>query len=324
MAGERSSGAIGGELTTRGSVASVTKPWLVFLLCLVASGAHAGGEPDPNCPYGALVASYSSACTDSCLNADSSPGSHPAVSSASSSFPIGYGYNLGASSTLGIDVGYFGSATHVGGSMLILPASSFSATASSGADVFDCLTFSGYVGAGTAHIPIHLTGHTLISWSTDGAFIPSEGTNRTFSRLIIGCAAYSYGTSTLIDCPNSDSTFQVGQDIDTTVELVFAFTFGDPTTIQFGPHLSAGLGYGSNGGEGTLQGMVDLDLEAELLPMYVVASGSIIPNATVSAMSGFDYLHPTPEPRAATSAAVALAALVTLRREARASRRRAN
>jgi hypothetical protein len=290
------------------------------MLSLVALAEPAAAATDPNCPYGASVTSYSSACAGSCLDTESSPASHPAVSSVSNSYPDGYGYNLGASSALAIDVGYFGSATHVGGSMPILPASSFSATASSGADVFDCLTFSGYVGAGTAHIPIHLTGNTLISWSTTGGFTPTEGTNRPFSRLMVNCATYSYGTSTLIDCPDSDSIYQAGQDIDTTVELVFTFAFGDPTTIQFGPHLSAGLGYDANGGEGTLQGMVDLDLEAQLLPMYVVVSGGIIANPTVSAMSGFDYLHPAPEPGPAASALAALVALVTLRRSLTASR----
>ena len=45
-------------------------------------------------------------------------------------------------------------------------------------------------------------------------------------------------------------------------------------------------------------------------------SGNLIPNITVSATSGFDYLHPTPEP-GAVGGLVAIGALVALRRRGR-------
>jgi hypothetical protein len=49
-------------------------------------------------------------------------------------------------------------------------------------------------------------------------------------------------------------------------------------------------------------------------PAYVTDDfGTVIPDATISAESGFDYLHPVPEPLATAEAA--LLALGALRRQ---------
>lgn len=157
-------------------------------------------------------------------------------------------------------------------------------------------------------------------WSSSGVYVPANIFDPAYARLFIACAAYSYGTSTLSDCYDPDFIFDTSQTIDTTAELVFPFNFGDPITIQFGPRVDTRFS-NANGTGDLLQAIVDLQVQGQVLPIYVTDFlGNPLPSVSVSATSGFDYLHPVPEPDAPAGAVAAFAVLVALRRLVRASR----
>jgi hypothetical protein len=185
----------------------------------------------------------------------------------------------------------------------------------SNGDVFDCISVGGSTGPGRMHIPIRLRGDAFVSWTVTGAYVPPESLDPAGSQLTILCA------TGIPDCVDPSFVFDVSQPIDTTVELVFQFNFGTPLYIQYGPRVSTGVGYAANGSAGFLDGTATLDVEGVLLPAYVTdLAGTVLPGATISATSGFDYLHPVPEPGAAAYALAAFATLLTLRRRVTTSR----
>jgi hypothetical protein len=236
----------------------------------------------------------------------------PAVSSVSKGYasPVG-GYSFQADSALTIGPQFFGSRSHLGG---------FSAYAPSGADghsigyVYDCLTFSGYQGGARAHIPIKLSGSAFVSWSSSDSYVPANIFDPAYARIRIPCGGYAYGSSTTSACSSPDLIFDTTQTIDTTVELVFPFSFDDPISFGFGPTVTASFTFARTG-ISLMQAMVTLQVQGQLLPIYVTDfSGNVLPNVSISATSSVDYLHPVPEPSEAASVVAALAALVALRR----------
>jgi hypothetical protein len=283
----------------------MARSWFPLLLCL-GFASPAAAAPGPPCPYLPESRSYTEATAGPPVNSGSQSG-HPAVSSASAGH-TGTGYNMSANSGMAIDNGYFSYHGHTGGDVAIKPFGSDGAGAYSEGSVTDCLTFGGgYAGAARAHLPIALDGSAFISWSIGGAYVPPSTVDPAFARLTIACAAYAYGSMTLSSCDDPDFVIDASGGFDETVELVFQFTFGDPITIQYSPRGTTGVGYAANGSDGFLQGTATFGITGVVQPMYVTDfGGNVLPDATVSATSGYDYFQPVPEPRGVALAAIAV------------------
>jgi hypothetical protein len=279
-------------------------------------GIAAPARAQVPCPYAPQVQSYSRACapTANCLDSGSQAG-HPAVSSVSKGDGF-EGFNFSADSALSFDNGWFASNLHTGGSETIYQFSSNGASSNVIGDAFDCLTVSGGVGTARLHIPVAIQGDAFVSWSVGGVYVPPPNIDMARSTLHMHCSGYHYGTSSYGACSEQyDAIYNVSQTIDTTFEMVFQVNFDDPLTIQYGPRISGGVGYAANGSDGALQGTADIFLEGQLLPAYLTDfGGNVLPTPTIVATSGFDYLHPVPEPDTAAAAAAAFLALAALRR----------
>jgi hypothetical protein len=286
--------------------------WLaVFLLIAAVAGFASPALAEVACPAPLEPHSFSEACTVPCQNSGSQAG-HPAGSSASSGFG-GEGYNFSSNSALTLDNGYFSSSTHTGGSTTIAKFNNNGAQSRSEGDVGDCLTFTGGVGGARAHIPITIQGEAFATYSIAGAYVPPSTIDPAYARFTMHCAP----------CTSPyDVIYDTSQAIDITVDLAFDFIFGVPLTIQYGPRVLTQVYYTANGSDsGFLQGTAELELEGLLLPMYVTDfSGVVLPTATVTATSGFDYVHPAPEPAAVPAELVAIAALVAAAARVRPSR----
>jgi hypothetical protein len=286
------------------------------LLLLAVAGIAAPTRAQVACPYPPGVTSYARACapTTDCLDSGSQAG-HPAASSVSKGGAF-EGFNFSSNSALGFDNGWFSSSLHTGGSETIYPFSSNGAGSNVVGDTFDCLTVSGGVGTARLHIPVAIQGDAFVSWSIGGAYQVPDSIDPASSRLTMHCAGYHYGSSSYGACGGEyDAIYDVSQPIDTTFEMVFQVNFDDPLTIQYGPRISSGVGYAASGSDGFLEGTANLVLEAQLLPAYLTDfGGNVLPTPTIVATSGFDYLHPAPEPSDAAGVAAAILALGAIRR----------
>jgi hypothetical protein len=236
------------------------------------------------------------------------------MSSVSRTYPQP-NFNVGVSAGVEIDNGYWRSTTEVGGEISISGQTSSGGSATITGDVYDCLVMGGGAGTGRLHVPVHLRGVVTVNWAVGGGYVGAPGTKFAGATFLLDCAP-SLGFQ-LVPCDDPSLTFDAApllQTIDENVELVFSFAFGSPIEFHYGPRLSAGLGYAANGSDGTLVGEARIDLDGSLGPAYVTDDfGTVIPDATISAESGFDYLHPVPEPLATAEAA--LLALGALRRQ---------
>jgi hypothetical protein len=293
------------------------KPWLPLVLSIAAFAPPTAADPGASCPYPSRATSYSEAYTLLSTNSGVQIGD-PAVSSVSKGYASpGGGYSFQADSALTIGTQSFRSRSHLGGFTTLIPTG---ADGHSNGVVTDCLTFGGYQGQARAHIPIQLSGSAFVSWSSSDSYVPANIFDPAHARIRITCFANSFGSSTPSDCPDPDLIFDTTETIDTTVELVFAFSFDDPITVEFAPTVTANFTFGRTG-ISLMQAMVTLQVQGQLLPIYVTdLAGNALPNVSISATSSVDYLHPVPEPGAAAGAVAALAALIALQRSVRASR----
>jgi hypothetical protein len=284
-------------------------PLMLFSIGLLASLATPTHAQD--CTLAPDVSSYSS--TEIGPPDDDGPFSgHPARSSLSSGF-TGDGYNVSGEAGLTMDQGWFATRVRVGGDLAIRPFASNGGGASTIGNVFDCLLIDGYQGGGRLHVPIRLTGGTLVSWTIGGVYVPPAGLDPAVARTTILCAANA--GNTLLPCDDPSFVWDASAAIDTTVELVVPFTFGTGFALQYGPRASTAVGYAASGSEGFLSGTAWLDLEGRLEPASVRdLGGNLLPDATITTLSGFDFLHPIPETDASASAIAALAALAARRR----------
>jgi hypothetical protein len=284
----------------------------VALACMQARAA-AGQTCYPPQAFSLSTACYSSAGIPTCFDSGSQTGS-PAVSSVTHTF-ASMGVDWSASAALSMDVGGFNGSMSVGGFNDIYPYGAVAGQAKVDGDFFDCLHAVSPSGAAYLHIPIHLTGSRTLAWSATPGYVPPNPPATTV--VSIRCAATTVGSGVPTPCDDPTLSFEDSGTIDTTVELVFGFDSG-PVSLQFGPSVSASVGYTGTGTTGRIQGSADVELQGVLLPAYVTdPQGTPIPNATVTADSGFDYLSPAPEPGAAAAGISAVALLLMRRRRAR-------
>ncbi len=232
----------------------MTRSWVLLALSFVAFAATAAAAPGTSCPYPPRVTSYSEAYAGSSLDSGTQIGD-PATSSILKGYADpGGGYNFEADSGLTIGTQYFASISHLGGHTTSSPSG---ADAFSVGEVTDCPTFGGTQGGARAHIPIELSGSTSVIWSSTRGHVSQNIFDPAYARIMITCAAYAYGTSTLSNCNDPDFIYDTTAPatIDTTAELVFNFSFGDPITIQFIPRVTAGFSYAAaDGGFGGSDG----------------------------------------------------------------------
>lgn len=212
-----------------------------------------------------------------------------------------------------VNVGSFGATAHASGSTTV-DRSEHGATAQNTGIFNDCATAGGYSGAGVLHIPIHLTGSRALTYSPGGYTPPPPPSPPpSYAQLRILCGAMTVGSGVATNCDGPSSLWEASGDIDTTVELVFGFSFGQPVKFSFASELLATVGDKGNGvaeATGSLTADADVTLAGTLLPAYITdPAGSPLVGATLQSDSGFDYLT-APEPRGAwAAAAIALALL---------------
>ena len=250
---------------------------------------------------------------------DGPNGGHPALSSASNGL-ANPGFDVSASGGLAVDDGYFHSDTRAGGDVYITCCAGSSAIVRNDGHVSDCLVMGGYAdGGGFLHVPVHVTGSSLAEWSISSEYQASPGAKFAGNQVGVGCRIHV--GQQLMSCTGGNLEFDVDQSVDARVELVFAFTFGAPTQLEILPTADSSIGYAANGSTGTMLTTANLSVLGVLEPAYAVDGvGTPLPNTTITAASGFDYLHPVPEPGGLAASCAAAAALAARRARIRPSR----
>jgi hypothetical protein len=126
--------------------------------------------------------------------------------------------------------------------------------------LFDTVVVTGGAGGGQFHLPIHVTGNVLISWSTP-ALHPYPGAS---ARYGITCAVGEPGTGTYIDCPDPEIVWDQSGAIDQVVELVWGFTAGTLRNFDLRPSLSTEAGSVVGFATGTVTGTAEVTLVRRL------------------------------------------------------------
>lgn len=282
-------------------------PMLGALLALLAAAAPEALAQ--SCPL-VRVTSRSRVCdvfNFSCIDSGLIEGS-PAESQRSGT-PSGPTSDLLGDAALTMDFAGFVSDLFAGGSTPIYPTGSNGVNAVVLGTVDDCLTFGGGAGAGRFHLPIHLTGAAAISYSASSTWTGPG--NLAGGNMQINCFAFPIGggAATPCDPPDLLSFTAENTPVDTTVELVVPFEFGQSVTFQLLATGRASVGYAANGDDAFMEGRADVVVQGALQPAYVTdAFGAPIAGATIASGSGFDYLT-APEPSPIGVGAGALAAL---------------
>jgi hypothetical protein len=280
-------------------------------LLILATAARTAGAQD--CPGASIGVESRTEATAGPLITDGYNGGHPATSTASNGL-ANPGFNVSVSGTHTIDDGYFSSSTHAGGDLAITCCASNSALVRNKGHVTDCLVVGGVGGGGYLHIPIHLTGSALAEWSITPDYTPTPGAVFAGNQFSVGGTVFVGSQGAF--CPTISFDINETRDIDQIVELVCPFSFGDSTKLDYRIDANSSLGYSANGSEASnLSATGNLSLLGVLQPAYVTDGfGTLLPTATISASSGFDYLHPVPEPSATAATAAMLATLAARRR----------
>jgi hypothetical protein len=279
-----------------------------WMLAATARTVHA-----QDCPGVTPVVESRTEATAGPLVVDGYHGGHPAMSTASSGL-VQTGFNVSVSGLQSIDGGYFSSGTHAGGDLDITCCASNSAIVRNKGHVTDCLVVGGVGGTGFVHIPIHLAGSAIAEWSITPDYTPTPGAKYAGSQF--GISGTVFVGSQGAFCTGANLQLYDTQAIDQTVELVCPFGFGDSTTLDYRTDANSSLGYAANGSSAdNMSATGDLSLLGVLEPAYVTDGfGTVLPTATITASSGFDYLHPVPETDGDLAAAEAFALVLALRR----------
>lgn len=252
-----------------------------------------------------------------CVNSGDQVGS-PAVSSRSNAYVYStssLSYNFGADAALAMDFAEFDLSLYSGGSSDVYFFESNGVGSSVSGTLFDCITIDGYAGGGILHIPFHVTGQRMMSWSAGGTFVPAQPL--AGASFGINCGPVPVGVPTPLPCDDPGFAYSDDGPIDELIDLSFPFAFGQQISLSLGPGASTGVGYSGMGEPGIMQGMAALDLHGVMLAAWVTDPAyNVLPNVTITATSGFDYLN-APEPRSAAGLAAALLVLEALRRRRR-------
>jgi hypothetical protein len=288
-------------------------------LSLLAIALLSTTSPDASraqdCPGVAIGADSKTTATAGPPTTDGPNAGHPATSTASNGL-ANPGFNVSVSGLLGVDGGYFDSSTHAGGDIDIHCCASDSAIVRTNGHVADCLLLAGYQGSGFLHVPVHITGSALAEWSISSEYQASPGAVFAGNQISVGCSVH-VGQQPFA-CTGDYREYDADQSFDDTIELVAPFTFGASTEFEWLSSANSSIGYVANGSEGTMSTTANLSVLGVLEPAYVVDGvGTPLPNATITASSGFDYLHPAPEPSAPAAASLLTLALLSTARAGR-------
>ena len=181
-----------------------------------------------------------------------------------------------------------------------------SRTARSIGNIDDVLTAGEGGASGFFRIPIHVTGGTAISWQNGGGN----------AVLLLECVSSVPGSAYAIGhCPLQQFNFTGDESFDTVIDLDVPIVLGQEFEYRITVTVQATSGHGY-GDSIPFQGAAQASFGSEPFAGASVLDGNktVIPGAPISASeSGFSY---APEAPAAASAAVAIAAVVALRRRA--------
>lgn len=174
--------------------------------------------------------------------------------------------------------------------------------------VHDTITAGTGGGSGFLRLPLHLLGHTSVSWQ--------NGFGSTSFGVI--CSSSVPGTVTVIgSCDPVQASFTNDADIDQEANLDIPILLGSPVYFiaSFGAAAETGHAFGD---PIPFTGQTEITIATLPFAGAIVldASRQPIPGATVtSAESGFDYNAPEAPPASAALAALAtLCAILRLRR----------
>jgi hypothetical protein len=236
---------------------------------------------------------------------------HPAESQQSYEYTYVGVYDFLTAAATTIDYGYFSSEVSSSGSNQFTEFSTAGAQAIGTGEVHECFTVSGSSGTGRLHLPLRITGGTLVSWAITpaGYQIPANVVAPGYVELRIICAQ----AGALSDCGDPFYRFLTSQGFDEQQELVVDFVFDQTFYFTLSSRLSTTLGLPASGQAGLLTGMVEASVLARFGSAYVTdGAGTLLPNAVIAAGSGSDYRNPVPEPDGTTAGVLALAFVCAL------------
>ncbi len=173
-------------------------------------------------------------------------------------------------------------------------------------NIDDVLTAGEGGTPGFFRIPVHVTGSTAISWQNGGGS----------ASLGFQCVSNVPGSPYAIGhCPPQQFNFTGDESFDTVVDLDVPIVLGQEFEYRITVAIEATTGHGY-GDLIPFQGAAEASFGSEPFAGASVldVNHAVIPDAPISASeSGFVY---APEPSAAASGALALAAMLSLRRRA--------
>jgi hypothetical protein len=173
----------------------------------------------------------------------------------------------------------------------------------------DSITVSGGTGLGTVRIPFLVEGSVTLATSSSARFgftfcqsIPTGSPTGGVACSVNGQPPYDN------DQPPNVHFLGSAPNFSQLFNLDFVVPFGVPYDLNFTVTLQSGAGglVASSTADFSHTGLAQ---PAQVFDQF----GTLIPNATIVAQSGFDYLAPVPEPDALLLSSAAMLVLLTRR-----------
>ena len=235
-------------------------------------------------------------------------GTTPGQSSLSHQYVLvlpGGSYNYGTEAEGTGAIGWFSLFTFAGGS----ETGDVHAHVSSRTDMYynDSITVSGGTGVGTVRIPFLVEGSVNLATSSTARFgftfcqsIPTGSPTGGVACSVDGQPPYDN------DQPPNVTFLGSAPSFSQVFNLDFAVPFGVPYDLNFTVTLHSGAGglVASSTADFSHTGIAQ---PAQVFDQF----GTLIPNATIVAQSGFDYFAPVPEPGASLLSSTAMLVLLT-------------